>query len=179
MWGHPLEYRFRIDHPDGKCTVVERATDAVRVQPELAEYQRRMLMQSMRRQNPDFDWESSGMPTTLPWYQLFVADQQNRIWVSRTGEYTQVEDCTQPEDVVQGQRSTPCWEPTRLLEAFDIDGNFLSGLDRPRGLVMVGPYIRGDIIVAGYEDELGVSKVRVYRIVLPGAHAAVTEAVGG
>lgn len=174
IWGFPDRYAFQIEHPDGRTTVVERVTDPVPVHPDEADHRRRQIVQSISQRSPDFTWDGSGIPDTKPWYRMFIPDHRGRVWVSREGPATPVQDCTEPEDPRPGEPSVPCWEAQPILDVFALDGNFLGSLDRPEGLQLFGPFIRGDVMVAGHQDEMGVWKIRVYRIVLPGTEEEPT-----
>lgn len=172
VWTHADAYRFHIVSPAGTTTVVERSAEPVPVDPEEAEYRRAMMVRAFQRQqNADFSWDGSGIPATKPWIRLFAVDHHpsGRIWVSREGPGRRADPCTSPQDWEPGQPATQCWTPQPLMDIFDRDGSFLGSLDRPEGLSLFAPFIRGELMVAGHLDEFGVYKVRLYRIVLPPA----------
>ncbi|NKB88694.1 MAG: hypothetical protein GKS06_10785 [Acidobacteria bacterium] len=169
IWSHADAYRFQIERPDGTQLAVERVAEQIAVDPGEAEYQRRSMVATMRQRTPDFDWDGSGTPDFKPWLRSIIADPTGRIWVSREGVARRVEPCDEdPLALEQGERPVRCWETESLLDVFNSDGEFLGSLERPHGLVLLGPLINGTHMVAGYEDDFGVGKVRVYRILLPG-----------
>lgn len=174
VWGYPHEYRFQIEHRDGRVTVVERVTEAVPIHPDEADHARRRVIASISQRNSDFTWDGSGIPETKPWYRSFIPDHDGRIWVSREGPAEPVPDCTEPEEIGGDGPYVPCWEARPLMDVFDLDGEFLGSLQRPQGTPLFGPVIRGDSVVAGHQDELGVWKIRVYRIVIPGTEEEPT-----
>ncbi len=169
LWAHGDRYRFHIVAPDGSTTAIERVTAPVPIDPNEAEWARRMIEIDQRAQAPDFSWDGEGMPATKPRIRSFVDDHSGWIWVSREGRGRRVDPCHESRDSMSpGEPYIRCWQSEPLLDIFDRStGEFLGSLDRPEGLSLFGPFVRGNLMVAGYEDEFGISKVRLYRLVLP------------
>lgn len=167
FWGYPDEYHFAVEHPDGSRLEVFRDIEPVPVVPEEAEYRIERIGEMNRQRSPDATWSGGEIPASKPYFRMIVADQSGRIWVSREGPSRRNDPCTAPGDQVPGEPVVLCWEADGILDIFAPDGAFLGSLDRQEGMRLYSPFIDGDRILAGHEDEEGIFTVRVYRIVLP------------
>ena len=159
-------YRFEILDPDGGKTVVERYWDPVGVQPEEADYFVRGLEARVRELDPEWTFDDE-VPANKPAFDGLFADRSGRIWVSRQGPGERAPGCTTDFWDPGWEDETPCWTAPRLLDVFDLEGNYLGDVVLPEGLDFDGrAYIEDDLFVTTLEDDLGTLRVMVYRIVV-------------
>lgn len=167
MWGYPDEYSFKIEHPSGSVTVVQRVTDPTSIDPPEADYYRRLLVRSYRRIDPSFSWDGATIPVTKPWYERIAVDAMNRVWVLRQVGVRDVPGCTSPEDEAAAGAMIACWPPIYELDLFEIDGTYLGAVAWPEELDTQRTVFYGASWVIGYhESRDGTPQVRVYRVVL-------------
>ena len=152
---------------EGEEIDVEFASEPVPVSAAEREYIREPFVESMRRNSPDFSWDGAGMPEFKQRYNVMVADQAGRIWISREGPSVQNDPCTRPRDAEPGVAPIPCWETTRILEAFNLDGEYLGRLERPAGISFFGPHFTEDRMFAAIQHPDGIPMVKAFRIVFP------------
>ena len=119
----------------------------------------------------DLQWDER-IPPTKPYFRVFIPAASGEVWVYREGPSELIPDCElQPSKRSGRDRAPPrCHEPTRIIDAFDASGRYLGEVEMPDGIVLPSPwpYIRDDVVVALVQDEAGVSRVKRYRLVLPG-----------
>ncbi len=169
LWSHPDHYRFHIVAADGSEIAVERVVEPVPVQAEEADYRRDAMVAQMRRQIPDFEWDGEGIPATKPWIVGFIIEPSGRIWTMREGLGQKGVDCMEdPLTADPSDFGNQCWTPQLIYEAFNRDGEYLGALEMPHDTRMIAPSFNNGRMIALYEDEFGVNKIRVYRLVLPG-----------
>lgn len=166
--GYPTEYRFEIHKPDDAIVVVVRPFDPVPVDADEAEWQRRATVRSGRQFEPGWNWRGDEIPAIKPAYSRLQVDRSGRIWVTRRGAVTRVENCDpDPLEVASG-RPRPCWVAETTLDVFAHDGKFLGTVETPPELGdLSGSFIRDDLLIAVLEDAAGTVMVKRYRIVLP------------
>jgi hypothetical protein len=166
--GITSEYRFEIHHPDGSVTVVERDGDAIPVDPDEREWQRRSTVRGGRNFQEGWQWDGAEIPDTMPAWSTLKVDADGRVWVRRNGPRIRVEDCDpDPMEVVNG-RPRPCWRSDAVYDVFGEDGRFLGAVSLPvASLNLRTAYISGTTVLAQYENEAGVGMVKRYRLVLP------------
>ncbi len=166
--GYPAEYRFEIHNPDGTIIVVERSFEPVAVDPDEAEWQRRATIRSGRQFEPGWNWSGDEIPTTKPAYSRLQVDRNGRVWVTRRGAVTRVDDCDpDPLEVTNG-RPRPCWVPETTFDVFGDHGKFLGSVETPAEIDdLFGSFIRDDVLIAIVEDPSGTVMVKRYRLVIP------------
>ena len=166
--GYPVEYRFEIHEPDGRVIVVEKPFEPVAVDPGEAEWQRRATVRSGRQFEPGWNWDGAEIPATKPAYSRLQVDRNGRVWVTRRGAVTRIDDCDpDPLEVTSG-RPRPCWVAATAFDVFGDDGKFLGSVETPTELDdLWGSFIRDDVVVAVVEDAAGTVMVKRYRIVMP------------
>jgi len=168
--GLTTDFRIDVHHPDGSITRIEKAWDPVPVPPEEKEWRRTATMVSQRRQRPDWTWNGPDIPDVKPAFSTLIPDHSNRIWVRRIADTRRLEDCDEdPRDVEGGRRPRSCWEQVYSVEIFDVEGRYLGSVDVPENAQLAFPraFIRGDLVVAYHEDELGTPRVKRYRLATP------------
>lgn len=162
------DYSFEIRYPDGSIARVEKSWQPVPVDPEEAAWHKRSDTANMRSTQPDWSWNGPGIPEHKPAFSQLLADADGRIWVRRPGPgYHVDEECN--EDPEPGAAfGTLCWLETTTWEVFDDDGRFLGGAELPEGIqAFPQPYVRDNVFLAVYMDDLGTVMVKRYRIALP------------
>jgi hypothetical protein len=169
IWGNSSKYRFEIRYPDGRQTVIERETEAVRVLPEERNAAEGRVYGIMQGLQPGWAWNGPGIPDTKPFYSAIFPDRSGRIWVLREGEGRPVEGWTEPDDWREWERN-PAWVPERWFDVFEeATGRYLGRVDVPEGFSSdPEPVIEGDTFICLTEDEVGRPIVRRYRLELPG-----------
>ena len=160
-------YRFEVRYPGGELLVVRREVTLVAVDPDEADYYRRSFRERIDRAARDGGTiegtDPDAIPAVKPAFGGFFAGHEGTVWALRDGPSEYLPDCGgEPGD-------DPCWRRTMIIDAFGADGRFLGELDIPDGMQFYPqPYIRGDMIIAAFEDEAGTPMVKRYRLVPPG-----------
>jgi len=163
-------YRFEIDYPDGKRTVVERVIDLPPVSDRERDWQIRLATRRMRRRQPDWTWNANPIPDHKPAFRWFFGDRHGRIWVQRIIRTDPVIECDQDPHLVEGRPLRLCWREVLGFDLFEEQtGHFLGEVELPAGF-QAGrwPAFVADGFVAVVEDEAGTIMVKRYRLVLPG-----------
>jgi hypothetical protein len=160
-------YRFRIIHPDGRTTVVERFWDPVPVTAEEAGFWRRATLAAFRP--ADLSWNGENIPDHKPAYFRFQPAASGEIWLMRHGPLPPGTCTLEPEQVVEARDPGDylrCMYGEIIWDVFDRDGRYLGNVE---GLPVVSrPFINGDTVVAVALDDAGTVMVKRYRLVLPG-----------
>jgi hypothetical protein len=167
--GVSTDYRFEVRHPDGRRTVVVKASwDRVPVDPAESRWYRDRATANMRGILPGWAWNGPEIPGFKPPFDSFFGDRQGRIWVWCEKAGMPLEGCDPDPEESSRFYSHPCWRQDWRLEVFDEEGRFLGPVALPAGLEdYPEPYIDGDRMVAVVTGEDGVPRVKVYRIILP------------
>jgi len=164
------DYGFDIRYPDGSITRVEKSWEPVPVESAEAAWFKRSATANMRDTQPDWTWNGADIPSHKPAYSALLADASGRIWVRRPGPGYHVEEECNEDPEPGAPFGTPCWRETTTWEVFDEEGRFLGGAELPEEIQMFPPpYVRNDLFLAAYMDEMGTVMVKRYRIVLPGS----------
>ncbi len=162
------DYRFDISHPDGSVTRVEKSWEPIPVDAAEGAWFKRSSTANMRSTQPDWTWSGPDIPTSKPAFSQLLADADGRIWVRRPGPGFHIEEACNEEPEPGEPFGAPCWQATSTWEVFDEEGRFLGGAELPEAIQRYPqPYIRGDLFLAAYLDDLGTVMVKRYRIVLP------------
>jgi hypothetical protein len=161
-------YRFRIIHPGGRSTVVERFWDPVPVTAEQADYWRRATLADFGRAM-DLSWNGENIPDHKPAYRAFLSAASGEIWLMREGPLLPGACTLPPEQMVQASDPADylrCLFGELTFDVFDRDGRYLGNVE---GLPMVSaqPFINNDTVVAVAQDDVGTVMVKRYRLVLP------------
>jgi hypothetical protein len=166
-------YRFEVQNSDGSTLVVEHYGEAIPVAAPEAEWYRETLVASLRRitTSPGWNWDGAEMPATKPAFMELVPTLSGDIWVVRQGLGERLEKCIEdPREFVQKEFDQPCWRDTWIIDAFGGDGRYLGEIENlPSAWPFAATtFMRGDMVVAAVEDEMGTIMVKRYRLVLPG-----------
>lgn len=163
-------YRFEIDYPDGKRTVVERVIELPPVSDREKDWQTRVVTRRMRRVQPDWSWNANPIPDHKPAFRWFFGDRHGRVWVQRVIRTDPVTDCDRDPHLVEGRLPRLCWREVLGFDLFEEDtGRFLGQVELPAGFQPGSwPDFVHDGLVAVVEDDAGTIMVKRYRLVLPG-----------
>jgi len=159
-------YHFEIHYPNGGITRVEKFWDPVPISAEEAEHAKRWTTGSMRRNDPDWNWNGPPIPDHKPAYYLFSPTQSSHVLVVREGPSRRVEGPCDEVYEDRGPSYEPCYEPERAWDLFDLEGNFLGEVIRPAGRLFQ-PFFRDDLVLVHVEDEMGTIMVKRYRLTVP------------
>ncbi len=169
VWGIPEDYRFEIRSPDGRTVICERPEVRVPVLPEEAEWHRRKVTASMRRNQPGWAWNGPEIPRYKPAYSDLIPDRSDRIWVVRQGP-----GVYHPEGVANpltsdGYWQNPLYTDSTLIDVFDGQGHFLGEVEASTEIRFWGnsTWIEDDTVIACAEAPSGAIEVVRYRLVLP------------
>ena len=166
-FGFSSEYRFEIREPDGPVTVVTMSWQPVSITSEQIEWNRQSVTASMRRSNPEWQWNASDIPANVPAFSDLAVGSDGRIWVRRTIAMNRIEGCDPDTPDRQTGRTPNCWMGETAFDVFGTDGRLQGTVPGP-ALALRYPVFRGDHVIAYTEDEAGVGMVKRYRLVLPG-----------
>jgi hypothetical protein len=159
-------YRFEIHYPNGSITRVEKFWDPVPIGAAEAEYRKRWTTGSIRRNDPDWNWNGPPIPEHKPAYYLFTPSQSNHVLVVREGPSHRVQGPCDETYEDRGPSIESCYEPERAWDLFDLEGNFLGEVIRPAGRLFQ-PFFRDDLALIHVEDEMGTIMVKRYRLTPP------------
>jgi hypothetical protein len=161
-------YAFQMSYLDGTARRVEKSYEPVPVPPEEAESRTRSITARLRRSDPDWRWNGPPIPDTKPAYWNLIPDRSGRIWVLRTVETKRLADCEEDSPETVQTRPRSCWESVDGLDVFDGSGRYLGDVEIPPGVEFTPtPFIKDDLVIAAFEDDLGIPMVKRYRLVLP------------
>ena len=163
--GYPDTYRFERLALDGTVLRVEKSWQPVTVHPDEADWYRGRLLMFWRALIPEFIWQAADVPDHKRAYMALVPDRDGRVWVIREMAGERIADCDEEPEDMNGYVERPCWRQAYVLEGFGTDGRYLGQVGLPDGLrFSVQPYIRGDQVVAVFEDEAGAIMVKHFRL---------------
>lgn len=165
--GFSSEYRIEIRHPDGPVTGVIKSWQPIPITAEQIEWNRRSVTESMRRLNPEWQWNASDIPAHLPAFSDLAVGSDGRIWVRRTVAMHRIDGCDPTTADAETGRRPNCWKGETAYEVFGTDGRFQGTVPAP-ALALRYPVFRGDHVIGYTEDEAGVGMVKRYRLVLSG-----------
>ncbi len=162
--GVSTEYRIDLGRDDGVLRI-ERAADPVPVHEEERARQREDMVQRMRAFAPGWTWNGPPIPDHKPFFGDIVAGRDGRIWVEVPTEARAVEN---PDHDPEDPASAPVlWRAPVRYDVFEADGTYLGAVTPPAGFsTSTRPVFDGDYVWAVTHDELGVSRVVRFRIVV-------------
>ncbi len=162
-----LSTAYRIDlQQDSGVLRIEKKHRPVAVSDEERDDHRQPIVDRMRRFDADWSWDGPGIPDHKPPFRGLRAGTDGRIWVQLWTEGRQVpNDEHDPSD----PESAPyTWVQPVRYDVFEPDGTYLGSVDMPEGFSLSAPPVFGRSFVWAVElDDLGVERVRRYRLALP------------
>jgi len=160
-------YRFRIIHPDGRTTVVERFWDPVPVTAAETDFWRRATLAAFRP--ADLSWNGENIPDHKLAYFGFQPAASGEISLMRHGPLPPATCTLEPEQMAAARDPADylrCLFGEMIFDVFGRDGRYLGNVE---GVPVVSrPFINGDTVVAVALDDAGTVMVKRYRLMLPG-----------
>lgn len=164
-------YEVRVVRPDGSTLIVHHYVEPTPVDPEEWEWNRRYRVAIWRDRQEGFTWDGAEMPHHHPAFTSLNVSRSGEIWVGRVKGSRRIPDCSEdPLTDYAGELSIErCFESVYTIDVFGADGRFLGEVDIPEDMSPYGLYIDGDTVISGFnEDELGVVRVKTFRLERPG-----------
>jgi hypothetical protein len=164
-------YRFEVLRQDGSRLVVHHYAQPAPVDPVEWEWNREYRVARYRRLQEGFTWDGAEMPRRHPAFSSLGAANSGEIWVGRIIGSKRIPDCSEnPLEDYAGELSIErCFEEVYTIDAFGAAGRFLGEVEIPDDMSPYGLYIDGTRVISGFnEDELGVVRVKTYRLELSG-----------
>jgi hypothetical protein len=155
-WANALVYHFEIQHRGEPVLRIERAWKPTPLDPDFAAWY--LAVYGRER------------PATYPAYIGFTKAASGEIWVTRPGPARYIEGCHDDLSDLDAARASPCWRPAFIVDAFGEDGRYLGAVAMPHDVtpVVQWMHIDGDMVVARSVGDDGVTRVKRYRLLLPG-----------
>ena len=160
-------YRVHLHRDDGVLRI-ERSWEPVPISEAERGYHRERVTRSVRRTQPDWNWNGPPIPESKPPFRAVVAGRDGRIWVQLWSEARPVANLDHDP---QNPRSEPVsWESPVRYDVFEPDGTYLGVVATPEGFLVSPsePIFDGDVVWAVTRDDLDVQRVVRYRIELGG-----------
>ena len=169
LYGYSREYRFEVRYPDGRVTVIERATDPVPVDPAERDWYEAAIFADFRRWRPGWVWNGPPIPRTKPYFSTLWPDRSGRIWVTRPGRGIRLEDGMEDPVDVRDFQEHPLWSSEYYFDIFEeTTGRYLGEVEVPEGFQgNPEPHIDGDTVIAHVIGEDGAPLVKRFRLVPP------------
>ena len=164
--GFSADYRVDVARDDGVLRI-EREVEPPRASEEERSHLRETITEQQRDMLPGWRWEGPSIPDHKPFFDDLVAGRDGRIWVSlETESFTVENENHDPDDPAS---SPVTWRSELRYDVFEADGTYLGALDPPDGFSSYPtPVFDGDLVWAATRDELGVSRLVRFRIVVGG-----------
>ena len=164
-------YRIHLHRGDGVLRI-ERTREPVPISEAESWYHRERLTRSLRRTQPDWNWNGPPIPESKRPFRAVVAGRDGRIWVQL---WTEARPVPNLDHDPQDPRSEPVsWESPVHYDVFEPDGSYLGVVTTPEGFLAspAEPIFDGDVVWAVTRDDLDVQRVVRYRIELGGPEDA-------
>ena len=161
-------YRFEVEHNDGRRTVIERVIDMPSVREAHREWFTDHWTAEMRSVQPDWSWTANAVPDHFPAFEMFYGDRFGRIWVRRIIGTEEVVACDPNPRAVEAGQARPCWRDVYGFDVFEEEtGRFLGSVAAPANARHpIRPAFLEDGFVMAVEDDVGTIMVKRYRMVL-------------
>ena len=162
-----LSTAYRIDLEQGSGVLrIEKEYTPVKVSDEERDYRRHFIVDRMRRFDAGWSWDGPGIPDHKPPFRSLRAGTDGRIWVRLWTEGRQVPN--EDHDPSDPASAPFTWVQPLRYDVFEADGTYLGAVNMPEGFGLSAPPVFGRSYVWAVErGELGVERVRRYRISLP------------
>ena len=158
-------YRINLEQDNGVLRI-ERNHRPVAVSDDERDRHEQRIVSRMRRVDAGWSWDGPGIPDYKPPFRGFSAGSDGRIWV---GLWTEAQRVANEEHDPANPESAPfTWVEPLRYDVFEADGTYLGAVVPPEGFSPSAPPVFGRSFVWAVErDDLGVERVRRYRLALP------------
>ena len=162
-----LSTAYRIDlERDSGVLRIERDHIPAAVSDEEHDYRRQGIMTAMRRFDAGWSWDGPAIPDHKPPFRGLRAGSDGRIWVRLWTEAQRVP--IEDHDPTDPESAAFTWVEPLRYDVFETDGTYLGAVVPPEGFGSSPPPVFGRSFVWAVErDDLGVERVRRYRLALP------------
>ena len=121
----------------------------------------------------DWTWDGAEIPNHKPAFNSLVPAMSGETWVVREGASERLTDCVEDPLVEADYRAAlnrPCWRSNWIIDVFADDGRYLGAVTPPEDILphTMSLFVRDDLVVGVTQDSLGTTRVKRYRLVLPG-----------
>jgi len=158
-------YRINLER-DGSVLRIERNHTPVAVLDGERERHEQRIVSRMRRFDAGWSWDGAAIPNHKPPFRGLRAGSDGRIWVRLWTEAQRVPN--EDHDPTDPESAAFTWVEPLRYDVFEADGTYLGAVVPPEGFGSSPPPVFGRSFVWAVErDELGVERVRRYRLALP------------
>lgn len=158
-------YRIHLVTDSGVLRIERNHTPVAVSDGERAGH-RQPIVDRMRRYDAGWSWDGPGIPDHKPPFRGLRAGTDGRIWVRLWTEGRQV--ANEDHDPSNPASAPYTWIQPLRYDVFEADGTYLGAVDLPEGFSLSAPPVFGRSFVWAVErDDLGVERVRRYRLALP------------
>ena len=158
-------YRINLEQEGGVLRIERNHTPVAVLDDEHDRHEQR-IMSRMRRFNAGWSWDGPGIPEHKPPFRGLSAGSDGRIWVRLWTEAQRV--ANEEHDPANPESAPFTWVEPLRYDVFEADGTYLGAVVPPGGFSPSAPPVFGRSFVWAVErDDLGVERVRRYRLALP------------
>ena len=158
-------YRINLEQDSGVLRI-ERNHRPVAVSDDEHDRHEQRIMSRMRQYDAGWSWDGPDIPEHKPPFRGLSAGSDGRIWVRLWTEAQRV--ANEEHDPANPESPPFTWVEPLRYDVFEADGTYLGAVVPPEGFSPSAPPVFGRSFVWAVErDDLGVERVRRYRIALP------------
>ena len=158
-------YRINLEQ-EGGVLRIGRNHRPVAVSDDEHDHHEQRILDRMRRYDAGWSWDGPDIPDHKPPFRGLSAGSDGRIWVSLWTEGQRVPN--EEHDPTNPESAPFTWVEPLRYDVFEADGTYLGAVVPPEGFSPSAPPVFGRSFVWAVErDDLGVERVRRYRLALP------------
>lgn len=158
-------YRINLERDDSVLRIERNHTPVAVLNDERERHEQRIVSR-MRRFDAGWSWDGPAIPDHKPPFRGLRAGSDGRIWVRLWTEAQRVPN--DDHDPTDPESAAFTWVEPLRYDVFEADGAYLGAVVPPEGFGSSPPPVFGRSFVWAVErDDLGVERVRRYRLALP------------
>jgi len=158
-------YRINLECDSSVLRIERNHTPAVVLDGERERHEQRILSR-MHRFDAGWTWDGPAIPDHKPPFRGLRAGLDGRIWVRLWTEARRVPN--EDHDPTDPESAAFTWVEPLRYDVFETDGTYLGAVVPPKGFGSSPPPVFGRSFVWAVErDDLGVERVKRYRLALP------------
>ena len=163
--GLSTAYRIDLERDGGVVRIERNHTPVAVLDDERVRHEQRILSR-MRRFDAGWSWDGPAIPDHKPPFRGLRTGSDGRIWVRLWTETQRVPNAD--HDPTDPESAAFTWVEPLRYDVFEADGTYLGAVVPPKGFGSSPPPVFGRSFVWAVErDDLGVERVRRYRLALP------------